>query len=67
MHLLGPVDRKAIGLGFAVFVVLMIVGVLIVGGDPDDTMSIVFWPAAVVGYAVSMFVVFRETRPDADK
>lgn len=68
MHLLDLMNRRAIGLGFVAYLVLLIAGVLIVGGDPSDTeLQLIFWPAMAVGLAVATIVIFHDTPPDKDK
>ena len=67
MQMLELMNRKAIGLGVVVYLVLLVLGLAIVGMDPSDTeLQLVFWPAMGVGFAVSMFVVVRDA-PDEDK
>ena len=77
MRVLELMDGKAIGLGIAVYTAVLGLGLLIVGMNPSDTeMHLVFWPAAVAGFAVTMVVVHRNTpdiprtraldRPDVD-
>jgi len=68
MHLLDLVNRKAVGIGFAVYLALLALGLVIVGLDPSDTeLQLVFWPALAAGLAVSWIVVMRRPPPGADK
>jgi hypothetical protein len=65
MRYLALMDRKAIGLGFAIFLLLYLLGLLIVGGNPSDTeMHLALWPAAAVGLAVTMRVTLSEPQKD---
>ncbi len=67
MRLLHLMNGRAIGLGFAAFMVLYVSGLLIVGMDPSDTeMHLATWPALVVGFAVTMRATLRSS-PSKDK
>jgi hypothetical protein len=67
MRALDSMNGKAIGLGFAVYLALFVVGLLIVGMHPSDTeMHLAVWPAAAAGFAVTMHIAIRDS-PDEDK
>lgn len=68
MHRLDLINRKAVGFGFAVYLVLLTIGLAIVGGDPNDAeIQLIFWPSIAVGLAVATVVMFRGPPPNADK
>jgi hypothetical protein len=53
-------NGKAIGLGFAAYLGLLVLGLAIVGMNPSDTeLNLVFGAAAVPGFVVTMAVVLR--------
>jgi hypothetical protein len=67
MRYFALMDRRAIGSGFASFLVLYLLGLLVVGGNASDTeMQLAFWPAFGVGLAVSMRVLLKSP-PAEDK
>lgn len=60
MQLLDRMNRKALGLGFTAYLVLLALGLAIVGLDPSDTeLQLVFLSAAVAGFLVSGVVMWR--------
>lgn len=65
MRFVELMDRKAIGLGFAAFVVVYVAALLIAGAEPSDTeMGLAFVVAIVASYAVSFVVLRREWSKD---
>lgn len=68
MSILDRMNRKAVGLGFAVYLVLLLGGLSIVGGDPSDSeLQLIFWPSMAVGLGVAALVIFRGAPSDSDK
>jgi hypothetical protein len=67
MHLLESLNRRAVGVGFAVAMTMIGIGFLVVGTNPSDAeMSLVFWPATVVGGAAVLTIVHRDYRAKGD-
>jgi hypothetical protein len=67
-RMLGLMNGRAIGFGFAAFLVPYVLGLLIIGGDPSDAeMHLATWPALVVGFGVTMRVTLRSSPPPEDK
>lgn len=65
MRFVELMDRKSIGLGFAAFLVVYAVAILIAGAQPSDTeMGLAFVAAIAVSYAVSFVVMRREFSKD---
>lgn len=58
MRVLELMDRKAIGIGFAVNVAVWILGLLIVGMDPSDTeMSLIFGLAFTASVVAAVIIL----------
>jgi hypothetical protein len=63
MRALGLIDRMALGIGFAVDLLVLGVGLAIVGTNPSDAeMHLIFWPAFIAGASVALAVMNRNYR-----
>jgi len=50
-------------IGVAVYVVLGLIGLGLVGFDPSDTeLQLIFWPSCVAGFAVFIGLDYRDDR-----